>query len=268
MIEVKVDGLKEAKKLLSEMMARGSNSRLESMKRQAAKKAADMMLASIRERLPSTGVIGKYRDSFEVKRIGGSNVFVVHSNPNAAKVSRKERDPKRTIIFVVRAKGAESEISAVSQVLIKFSPWTLDGMPSVTSAKEVKIIVRLVSEGEVLRLRESKKKNEALIRSEISKAGGDGSSFDPEGDLATDFVMVGLRTEFGLAGYKSAPHFGPALAKIEQSLAKELARDSDFVDTFGSPKFSGWGSLPSGNVEEVSVAVLKSIANFQGKVGK
>lgn len=36
MIEVKVDGLKEAKKLLSEMMARGSNSRLESMKRQAA----------------------------------------------------------------------------------------------------------------------------------------------------------------------------------------------------------------------------------------
>lgn len=267
MIDLKVEGLKEARKLLSEMMARGSNSRVESMKRQAAKIAADMMLSSIRERLPSTGVIGNYKNSFKVKKVEGGT-YMVHSDPNAAKVSRKDRDPKRTILFVVKAPGASGEISDMSQVLIRFSPWPLDGMPSPTNEKEIKVITRLVSEGEVLRLRDSKQKNEAVIRSAILKAGGDGRSFDPDGDLATDFVVVGLRTEFGLAGYKTVPHFGPALAKIEQTLAKELASNTDFVDTFSDPNFSEWSGLPIGNVEEASMTELKSIASFQKKVGK
>lgn len=210
---------------------------------------AEQVRKQVLEGIPKDRSLQSYRRSLKTARLlSRHQAFAVYSDGKAAGVS--EVDPACTVVFVrVRRKGLSRPPPQVL-ILQRYSPWTLDTIPFVPTAKEARVVSREVTAPIVRAVAEARQKDEPQWRAELDRAGSRVSRSDrvplpkTPGKPLPDVAFAGLRLEFGMGGARAQPHWSPAMRSAPKGLLRAaLHRRTDVVKLLSDPASGSWRRL-------------------------
>jgi hypothetical protein len=241
MFDVKATGTAELKKLIKEYEKRS-----EFVRESIVRAMAEDMLENIKRSLPSSlgSEVKEYVSSLEICEYRTNpnqrkSIVSIRSNPKKVKLSEKPED--KTAVYVAPKAESNGRVSAVTMFLFKNGPWTKDTLPMKPPA-DARVFYMVASKEEIGHLRERIRVNEPSWRPLLSRMGVKMSKPSDVDNIEAlpSVAMVGLRLEFGLAGYPFKPHWRPAIRKLQQNLKKLFDKNKDRRRSLTDSKFKGW----------------------------
>lgn len=245
--------------------------RLNFARENIVKVAAEKYLEMIQDRLRK--VTDKefkiYAESLRlvtVKTDDKKTIVAIESKPES--VSLEERDNERTVLsFVAKSRR---RLNPLSSILVDAGPWTMDTVPAIP-LPDVQTIYHYVTKDEVNVVRKRVLKKADRIRQEMIRAGLPvrQERVDPaelgKVEAKADTSLIGLRLEFGLAGYPHVPHWGPTYREMQRSWRSVVKENMQILRVLVSPEATNWSSK-AGALPIVAADKLVGYSRFVAKI--
>lgn len=223
----------------------------------------DHVQEDVVSRLP--GEAAELGKSMQMVRVTGATPsYLLRFQPVAQAV---EKDEQNSVILEVVSKRPLIEAPRREQILVDYSPWTLDTLPYTPSLRFATVVKRKVSEGAVRRVRKERKRDKSW-RQEMYRAGIRVPRVKKAGSVkaVSDLRLQSVTLEFGLGGaYK--PHWRPAISKNMRRFSRSVKKDRTARKILNDPNFKGWTKWPLPLAHKVSPAGLTPYQGFQKTLG-
>jgi hypothetical protein len=197
--------------------------------------SAMFVLEEVIRRLPP----GRYRNSLELVEVGEGS-YAIQAKSKAKKVS--EVDAEATVLYVRPKSRRAVRLHPEIGVLAQYSPWTMDTLPFFPSRRYAKVISRTVRRSELDAVKEDRKRDESLWKSELQRLGIRPEvklSVSPKARVLPDVAFEALRIEFGLGGKQSRAHWRPALrALAREGIPRMLSQRSPTIKPVASLRYA------------------------------
>jgi hypothetical protein len=240
------------------------------------KSAADKMLEVVKEKLPDDEDFKGLKNSLEVMTVRD-----LPSDESAAMVAVREEDiakkvrelpDDRTILTVMRPNTTTQEPKEEIAILRLYNPWTKGSIPFYPEEKTARIVYTRVSKEEVSRVHEKRIEDLPTVLNMLAGVGvrisqEDLAALREEGqeiNALLDTANLSLRAEFGLAGFRSSPHWRPAQRTVREVFVKQFMASKKVQSTMMDPRDLGWRKKLVG--ETAGTKKAQDIVDFQNKV--
>ena len=209
--------------------------RVPDLMRVVSYRAAQRALRTMLRRIPRGRAWRAYRESLELREVSGmgrkGSGFAIHLSSNPRDVDKNDQGQ---VVVYVTPKKQFGRVSEVTKILQRFSPWTLDTLPTSPDKSEAKVISRKVRPDEVLKIREARTRDKASWESELKTAGiRIGIQAGPRGESSRtatsttpDSLFEATRLEFGIGMPSAKPHWRPAIRELVSGKFSDMIRKS------------------------------------------
>lgn len=261
------------RKYASELKAR-----MQAVRKLLVNEVATSLLNTIQEKLPPDPLFDGLRKALVVRGIEGLDeneaACAVLTRSEIAK--RKLRDlPSDRVLLIVQKPNRRIQPPPEEIFILRaHNPWTMDTIPFIPKADVARLVFRVVAKEEVDRTREARRKALVTVLPMLTKRGYRFTAEDRKRmmeesagtEAAGDLVFASLRAEFGLKGYKSAPHWRPGIREVKGvGFAKRFFSRRDVEQALSDPDFSGWDALGEAK-QTVGTKRAEDLQEFQAKV--
>jgi len=234
------------------------------------RRVAEDVLAIIMSRAPQ-GRIDDYPQMLSLKQLPDKDGWkIIGILPPAWAFSQrlKTSDMKRTVLDIFPKVRAGVAVSEAAVILSRKNPWTMDTLPYEASKQEAAIRSRRVTEREVRKIEERRKRDRKGVEIELKDAGF-GGQLRPEGKVllsrkvSRDIAFEVMKVEFG-NGVDGQPvaHWRPALGQVTSVLARKHFKD--LIDWLADPDERRYLRPDEPPLERGSA--MKMVQDFQDRV--
>lgn len=261
------------RKYASELKAR-----MQAVRKLLVNEAATSLLNTIQEKLPADPLFDDLRKALVVRGVEGLDeneaAAAVITKSDIAK--RKLRDlPQDRVLLIVQKPNRRIQPPPEEIFILRaHNPWTMDTIPFIPKADVARLVFRIVAKEEVDRTRDLRRKALPSVLPMLAKRGFRFTDEDRKRmmaesagtEAAGDLVFASLRAEFGLKGYKSAPHWRPGIREVKGTgFAMKFFSRRDVEQALSDPDFSGWDALGEAR-QTIGTERAESLQKFQDKV--
>ena len=247
--------------------------RLNFARESLVRSAAEMYLKSLQEKLKKAAdkEFRIYADSLRLvttKTEEGKTIVAIDSKPES--VSLEARDNARTVVsFVAKSTRMMNPMSAI---LVANGPWTIDTIPAVP-LPDVQAIYHYVTKDEVNVVRKRVLKKADRVRQQMIRSGlkvrTERVDMEELGKVPAkaDTSLIGLRLEFGLAGYPHIPHWGPTYREMKRNWQAVVKQNLQALRVLIVPEATNWSSEPAALpivAEDKLVGYSRFVAKIRG----
>lgn len=241
MFSLRYSGLKELKSRLIELEKRSEFARAA-----AVRMLAEEALKSIKATLMSLKdeEVEAYANSLELCEYpptlsNRKTSVAIRCNPKKVKLESKHET--LTAIYVSAILDRTKNVSPLTMFLARNSPWTKDTMPAMPP-KDAVVHYMVASKDEISALRKKILAKMPSLEFELGQLGVKRTKTVGVGKVEAfpHLAMIGIRLEFGLAGYPHKPHWKPALEKLKKDFKSLLDKNKDIKKSLTDPRFKGW----------------------------
>lgn len=204
---------------------------------------AEFTLKTILARIPSTPENGLYRAALGVARVTGQDMGTAAHAVRVDKRSRKvtQVDAAKVVLYIRRRRKAR-KVSPEVVVLENYNPWTMDTLPFMPKRTEVRVISRVLSEGEVKKISEDRQQDAPKWKRDLAQVGVRNfrKRRSPGFQTVPDVAFEALRLEFGLGGRQARPHWRPAIQAAKGIGLKKATSHPRVERTLTDPEYRDW----------------------------
>lgn len=251
--------------------------RIKAIQQQVPYLAATYVKDIVESKIPSSEFSREYRRALRVSRIrvGSNSLESSYAVWAKAKESTKVISPDTMLLYFIPRRKGRGRSGSVSDVLIRYSPWTVDTLPALPPTRRVKIVVRLGRKGEVARIRSQRNQDSSEWRATLAKNGvrvrkPSLGVLSKRLRMEPDLYFLAMRTEFGIGPGKGKSHWRPALQALKRQGIKRMTKPGSrdkLSRALSSPNFQQWKRWPFRGKGAISVKGMKSFVQFQKKLG-
>lgn len=268
MISVKFDSKsKRTLKLISQL-----NGRVASIEKQFPYEVAESLLASIE--VPDFDYSTEYRNALRIgKVVGGSkdiaSMYAVYAE---VKKTRKVVASSTGLIYFINKRRGLYTRNKISDILVKHSPWTLDTVPVLPKDRNIRTVIRIGTEKEVLYIRKQLQLSSSDWRKDLSNAGV--RTFRRHDwelmrrlKIEPDLQFMAMRFEFGIGTKKGRSHWRPAVKYVKKAITTDRKFTKGLMlKALSDPGFNRWKKWPS-RARIISTKRAKMFVPFQNRLG-
>jgi hypothetical protein len=254
LFSIKFSGLKEMRATLKEYELRSEWARATAIRLMAEDALKNIRLILFSLKNDEATAYAKSLELCEYTPTSGRKTKIaIRCNPKKVKLEDKADD--LTLVYVSAILDRTKNVSPLTNFLAVNSPWTKDTMPAMPP-KDAVVHYMVASKEEVKAVKSSIKSKMPSISTKLGQLGvARPKSVGVNKIEAFPYLaMVGIRLEFGLAGYPSKPHWRPSLEKLKRDFRKILDRNKDIKKSMSDVRFKGWNK----KLPKLPVIVVKN----------
>lgn len=236
---------------------------------------ANAFLGKLKELVPNEEWTKRYVESFEIVELTGVRdkvAFGVVCKNAPQKVGEVSRGPAARRIGAFISQVPSEEPKEVVIMLTSVNPWPLDMLPHNIPIKDVSIVYRTLTDGEMDFARKNVSelitKNKDLFRKNGIKWGAAQAEDHraEEMDGLHDYLFMAIRSEFGINA-PSSPHWRKAMQWVVSNATEIVKKDEKIREALHDPLFREHTLVKKDNVEKLGKSeFMKEFGAFQNRI--